>query len=113
MPVKGPKSDDDDDDKKVTTSKPSFKPSKKPTKKPTDKPVKSTDEPTFKPTDKPASSGVGKVVIVEQEVLGITKRSSSWKTNMEEALLPVIAKALDIKHSALTYTVITQTPIQP
>jgi len=50
------------------------------------------------------SSGIGKVIIVEQEVLGITKRSNNWKEYMEEALLPVIAKALGVKRGDVTYT---------
>ena len=106
MPVKSPKSDDDDDDKKVKTSKPSFKPSKRPTKKPTGKPSKATDEPTYQPTDTPIS-GKGKVIVVVQEITGITKRAGGWKANMEDALLPVIAKALDVKKSDITYTVRT------
>ena len=106
MPVKSPKSDDDDDDdKKVKTTKPTSKPSKKPTtKKPTSKPIKSTDEPTLEPTDSPEDS-TGKTILVVQEVTGITKRAGGWKTAMEEALLPVIAKALDVKRSDVTYVV--------
>ena len=119
-PVKSPSPTD----KPVKTSKPSDEPTHKPTEKPV-KTNKPSDEPTHKPTEKPvktdkptdkpvkvptASPTVGTiaagtpVIVIKQEVTGITKRSNSWKTNMEAALSPIIADALNVKRAEISYT---------
>ena len=94
-------------DKPIKTAEPSAKPTKKPTSKPTQKPTSkpTKPEPTAKPTHKPSKAPTfAPVVIVKQEVTGITKRARDWKSNMELALEPIIAEALNVKAEDIHYT---------
>jgi hypothetical protein len=97
----------------VKTDKPTDEPTHKPTAKPvkTDKP---TDEPTDKPTAKPVKvptssptavtiSAGTPVIVIKQEVTGITKRADNWKSNMEAALSPIVAKAIGVSKTEISY----------
>ena len=61
-----------------------------------------TPEPTVSPTVylEPGS----KAILLKIQITGVTKRAGGWKANMEEALKPVVAKALDINEKFLTFT---------
>ena len=61
-----------------------------------------TPEPTRSPTVylEPGS----KTLLLKIQVTGVTKRARDWKQNMEEALKPVVAKALDVNPKFLTFT---------
>ena len=91
-----------------------------PSSKPASSPIKKTDKPTGSPVAAPVAdddyvpviptdpSELGKLVVVHQEVKGITKRARDWKTKMETALKPLIADAIGIETGRLSFNDVTR-----
>ena len=91
-----------------------------PSSKPVSSPVKKTDKPTNMPVAAPTAdddyvpfvpsdpSELEKVVVVHQEVTGITKRARDWKSKMEVALKPIIADAIGVQTGRLSFNDVTR-----
>ena len=86
-----------------------------PSSKPASSPIKTTHKPSVKPVAAPVAdddyvpviptdpSELGKLVVVHQEVTGISKRAGGWKDKMEVALKPIIADAIGVQSGRLTF----------